>query len=320
MPEHSHDHDHSHAHRHGPGVSETKLKLAVVLTLAFVAGEAAAGLWSHSLALLSDAGHNFADAAALGFSLYAIRVARKPSHPEMTFGYHRVSILAALVNAVSLVVIALFIVWEAIDRLRHPEEVNSRVMIGVAVAAVAVNVVITFWLHGGRHDLNVRSAYVHMIGDAVSAVGVVVAGVVVAVTKTRVADPAVSFLIAALILYSSWGVLKESVGVLLEGAPAGMDMAAVVASIRGVPGVLDAHDLHVWTVGSGVIACSCHVLVGEQSIREGQQILKRVVSELERHHKINHTTVQVEVEGHHADEMYCNIQPDAEAAHVGHHH
>jgi cobalt-zinc-cadmium efflux system protein len=294
---------------------------AVILTLTFVVGEAIAGYFAHSLALLSDAGHNFADAAALGFSWYALWIAKKPSNPGMTYGYHRVGILAALVNAVSLVVIALLIFWEAIDRLRHPEPVHGWLMIIVATIAIAVNLLIGLWLHAGaKHDINVRSAYLHMMGDAISALGVVIAGVVVVVSGWRLADPIVSFLIAGLILWSSWGILKESVNILLEGTPFGMDMSAVEKCVASLSGVLGVHDLHVWTVGPGAIACSVHILVAEQSIREGQQILHAVVEELRQHHSINHTTVQVEVEGHASNEMYCSIEASAGALHAGHQH
>ncbi len=310
---HSH---YDHHHDHTAGVAGSKLGAAVGLTLAFVVAEAVGGYFAHSLALLSDAGHNFADAAALGLSWYAAWIARKPANAAMTFGYHRVGILAALVNAVSLVVIALLIGWEAVGRLRHPEAVHGWLMIVVAAVAIAVNVLISLWLHAGaRHDLNVRSAYLHMIGDAVSAFGVVLAGVAVVLTGWRLADPAVSFLIAALILWSSWGILRESVTVLLEGTPAGMDMAAVEATIRGTPGVLGAHDLHVWTVGPGAVACSVHVLVAEQTVREGQQILRAVVQRLGHDHGINHTTVQVEVEGHASDELYWTIGRDEVPGH-----
>jgi cobalt-zinc-cadmium efflux system protein len=159
-----------------------------------------------------------------------------------------------------------------------------------------------------------------MIGDAVSAFGVVLAGIVVVASGWHLADPIVSFLIAGLILWSSWGVLRESVSVLLEATPYKMDMSAVQKCIASVPGVLNVHDLHVWTIGPGAVACSCHILVAEQSIREGQQILRAVVEELEHHHGINHSTVQVEVEGHESNEMYCCIEPSAGAAHAGHHH
>lgn len=303
------DHPHQHARGHShvpPNVSGRMMGAAVALTVAFVVIEAVSGWVAHSLALLSDAGHNLADAAALGFSWYALWIAGKPSHQGMTFGYHRVGIFAALANAVSLVLIAVFIGWEAIDRIRQPEIANGPLMIVVAVAAIIVNLVIGLWLHkDSKNDLNIRGAYIHMLGDAVSAFGVVIAGVLVAAMRAPLADPVVSLLIAGLILYSSYGVLRESATVLLEGTPSGMDMPAVVAAIKSAKGVLDVHDLHVWMVGPGVVACSCHILVAEQSIREGQQVLRAVVRDIEHRFHITHTTVQVEVEGCEADDMYC---------------
>jgi cobalt-zinc-cadmium efflux system protein len=280
--------------------------IAVALTLAFVLVEAVCGWLAHSLALLSDAGHNLTDAAALGFSWYALWMANKPSHQGMTFGYHRVGVLAALCNAVSLLVIAVFIAWEAIIRIRQPEAADGRVMIGVAAGAVVLNLLIGIWLHkGAKNDINIRSAYLHMLGDAVSAFGVVIAGVLVAMTGASWADPVVSLLIAALIFYSSFGVLRESATVLLEGTPEGMDMPAVITAIKSVAGVLEVHDLHVWMVGPGVVACSCHIVVAEQSILEGQQVLRAVVQNIHQRFHINHTTVQVEAEGCDANDMYC---------------
>ena len=312
-------HDHSHAHGHShvpPDVSSRVMGAAVTLTLAFVVIEAISGWLSHSLALLSDAGHNLADAAALGFSWYALRISRKPSHHGMTFGYHRVGVFAALANAVSLVAIAGVIGWEALSRIRAPEPANGTVMIGVAAAAIVINLLIGMWLHAGaKDDLNIRSAYLHMLGDAVSAFGVVIAGVLVATLHVPLADPIVSLLIAGLILYSSYGVLRESSPVLLEGTPAGMDMPAVIAAIKNVAGVLDVHDLHVWMVGPGVVACSCHIVVAEQSIREGQQVLRTVVHDIEHRFHITHTTVQVEVEGCAADDMYCTGRHAHDASH-----
>ena len=297
-------HDHA-AHSHGEVTGRT-LAGAMALTLGFVGVEALLGWFGHSLALLSDAGHNLADAAALGFSWYAVRAAARPSHERMTYGYHRMGVVAALANAASLVVIAIVIVWEAIERLRYPAQPNAGLMIGVAVAAVAVNTLISVRLHAGAaHDINVRSAYLHMVGDAVSAFGVVIAGVIVAMTGQPVADPIVSLLIAALIVWSSYGVFQESTTVLMEGTPAGTNMSGVVDAITSVHGVLGAHDLHVWMIGPGVIACSCHILVAEQSVREGQQVLRAVVRELEHRFQITHTTIQVEVEGCPSDDMYC---------------
>ncbi len=313
---HGHTHDHAHSHSHVPvNVSNRAMGAAVALTLTFVLVEAIAGWTAHSLALLSDAGHNLADAAALGFSWYALWIANKPSHQGMTFGYHRVGVFAALANAVSLVLIAVFIGWEAIVRIREPQPADGPMMIGVAAAAIVVNLAIGLWLHrGAKDDLNIRSAYLHMMGDALSAFGVVIAGVLVAARQWSLADPLVSLLIAGLILYSSYGVLCESATVLLEGTPAGMDMPAVIAAIKNVGGVLDVHDLHVWMVGPGVVACSCHILVAEQSIREGQQVLRAVVDDIEHRFHITHTTVQVEVEGCDANDMYCMGQRSSGAA------
>ncbi len=304
-----HDHGH-HGHSHAPaGVSTRTLAAAVVVTLLFVFAEAAAGWWAQSLALLSDALHNLADAAALALSWYGLRIAARPSHHGMTFGYHRVGILAALVNAVSLVVIAVFIAWEAVARLLHPAPADGGLMIVVAAAAVVINTTISLWLRrAAAGDVNVRSAYLHMVGDAVSAAGVLVAGAIVLWTGSAIADPAVSLAIAVLILWSSWGLLRQTTAVLLEGTPPGTDMDAVVRAISGVRGVINVHDLHVWMVGPGVVACSCHILVAEQSIREGRQVLRAVVDEVEHRFGISHTTVQVEVEGCEATDMYCNPQ------------
>ncbi|HVC20404.1 MAG TPA: cation diffusion facilitator family transporter [Vicinamibacterales bacterium] len=310
--DHAHNHDHSggHAHDHGHAAvtaSAGRLAPALVLTLAFVGVEALAGWFAHSLALMSDAGHNLADAAALGLSWYAVWIARRPAHAGMTFGYHRVGILAALINAVTLVVISLGILWEGIRRLQAPTAVHSAVMIGVAAVAFVLNLVISVWLHGGRHDLNVRSAYVHMIGDAVASLGVVGAGIVVATTGSSLADPVVSLLIAALILWSSWGILRESVTVLLEGTPAGLDMARVEQTIRAVGGVQDVHDLHVWTISSGIVACSCHVLIDKGRTRAGQTILHEVSSALGHRFGIWHATVQIEVDSCESAGMYCDL-------------
>lgn len=297
-------------HAHGGPATGRYLRRSIVLTLGFVAGEAVSGYWANSLALLSDAAHNFADALALIFSWYAIWIARKPSNAQRTFGYHRVGILAALVNAVSLVVIALFIFWEAVERLRKPEPVQSGLMIGVALLAVLLNGMISLWLRGeAKHDLNLRSAYLHMLGDAASALGVVVAGVLVALSGASAADPVASILIGGLILFSSWGILTEAVNVLLEAAPKGLDMVAFERAIRGAPGVLDVHDLHVWTVASGLVACSCHILVAEQSVRSGQQVLRAVAAILEQQFRITHTTIQVEVEGCEPNDIYCTLRP-----------
>jgi cobalt-zinc-cadmium efflux system protein len=304
----SHAHHHHHHHHHGE-LTGRRMAFSIGLTVAFVVAELAAGLFSHSLALMSDAGHNFADALALVLSWYALWIARRPANARRTFGYHRVGILVALANAAALVVIALLIFWEAAQRLLRPAPVHSGLMIGVALTALLLNTVISLWLRSeAKHDLNVRSAYLHMVGDALSSLGVVGAGVIVAVTGSSLADPAVSLLIGALILWSSGGILTEALTVLLEAAPSSLDMAALEQAIQGIDGVLDVHDLHVWSVASGIIACSCHILVAEQSVRSGQQVLRGVAELLEHAYGITHTTVQVEVEGCEPNDMYCTMR------------
>lgn len=310
-----------HGHDHGGSGTGRRLVLSIFITLAFVIGEAVAGYFAHSLALWSDAGHNFSDALALVFSWYGIWIAQKPSTAKRTFGHHRVGILAAFVNSVSLVLIALFIFWEAALRLRNPEPVHSTPMIVVALGAVLMNTLISLWLRSSaKKDLNVRSAYMHMLGDAISALGVVVAGVVMATTGASIADPLVSILIGVLILWSSWGILKESVNVLLEGIPEGLNMESVEQTICGVAGVDAVHDLHVWTVGSGIIACSCHITVEEQSVRSGQNVLRAVADELEHNFGITHTTIQVEAEGCEANDMYCLMKVAQGLKATGHNH
>src|ERR1043165_5645748 len=296
----------AHTHNHASGIAGKRLAASILITLAFVMAETIAGFFSHSLALLSDAGHNFADALALLLSWYGIWIARKPSPQARIFGYHRVGIFAALVNAVSLVVIAILIFWEAANRLGHPAPVHGTPMIAVALVAIVINGGISYWLRrDAKRDISVRSAYLHTLGDAISAAGVVAAGLVIVFAGTSIADPIVSVLIGLLILWSSWGILQESVNVLLEAIPKGMNMDKVEQTIAGVPGVLAVHDLRVWTIGSGIIACSCHITVGEQSIRSGQDVLRAVNDALAHNFGISHSTIQVEVEGCDPNDMYC---------------
>lgn len=310
----------SHNHPHGAEASNPRLGLSIALTLAFVVGDAIAGYLAHSLALMSDAGHNFSDALALILSWYGLRAAKQPASSKRTFGSHRVGILTALANALMLVAIGAVIIWEAVERFRDPQPVHSGPMIWVALVAVVLNGMISLWLRGAaKSDLNMRSAYLHMLGDAVSALGVVLAGILVAATGSPVADPVVSLLIGAAIIWSSWGIINEAVNVLLAATPEGIDMEALERSIKGIHGVLGVHDLHVWTVASGIHIATCHVLVSEQSIRSGEQILKAVAGMLRHDFGIGHTTIQVEVEGCDEDELYCTLRPLTQS-HEGHEH
>ena len=267
--------------------------------------EAFAGVFAHSLALISDAGHNFADAFALILAFGAAKIAESPSTPNRSFGYHRATILAALVNALSLVLISLYIFWEAYRRLGTTETVNSQLMVGVAFVALVLNGAITFFLRNSKEDLNVRSAYVHMLGDALASIGVIVGGLIILFTGFYWIDSLVSIIIGFFILYSSWGILREATDILLEAAPKGLSIAEVEHSIKDVSGVLAVHDLHVWTISSSMLACSCHVAVSRKTVEDGQQIVKEIVVELANRFHIEHTTIQVEVEGSDPNELYC---------------
>ena len=294
---------------------------AVGLTLAFVVVEATAGFLSHSLALIGDAGHNLADAGALGLSWYALWIARRPANARMTYGYHRVGILAAGANGLSLVVVALALGAESVLRFRYPEAPAGWTMAAIGALAVALNLTVGAWLHVGSHgDLNVRSAYLHMIGDAVSAAAVLGAGIVVACTGWAVADPIVSLGISALILFGSWRVLRETLHVLLEGAPEGLALNDVGHTISSVDGVLGVHDLHVWTVGPGVIAASLHVLAEDQPIRQGQQLVAAISQALRDRHHITHATIQLEVDASCGDAIFCEIKRASGFSHAGHTH
>lgn len=304
----------SGSHTHGAGVSSRKMWLVTAITLFFCLGEALVGYRSNSLALMADAGHNLADALALALSAFALWVATKPADHKRTFGYHRVGILAALVNAIGLAIMAIVIFWEALQRLQTPEHVQSGPMIWVALLAIVLNVGIAWWLaSAAKADLNIRSAYMHMLGDAAASLGVVIAGVIIALTSWFVADPIVSIVFAMLVLWSSWGIFTESVQMLLEGTPVGMELSHVDAAIRGVQGVLDTHDLHVWTISSGLVVCSCHIVVAEQSVSGGQKILQEVAHMLAHDFSIAHTTIQIEVED-------CGGHEHTVLNHHAHHH
>jgi cobalt-zinc-cadmium efflux system protein len=305
-----------HHDQHSPTMSGRSIPFAIGLSLAFVAAEGFIGWRTGSLALVSDAGHNFTDAIALALAAFAIRMARKPATATRTFGYHRVAILIALTNALSLVAISLVIFREAIARIQRPEVVDSGWMIGTALAALAMNVWISMRLHAGsRHDLNIRGAYVHMVGDALASAGVVLAGIIVWSTGYVIADPIISIVLSALILWSSVGILRESLDILLEAAPRGMDLAEVGRTVCGVPGVVGCHDLHVWTISSGILAASCHAVVTESSAAGGQRIAHAVSAVLADAHGIAHATVQVEVEACADADRPCSMSRlDAPAA------
>lgn len=270
------------------------LSIAFFVTTGFMLLEVAGGYLTGSLALLSDAGHMLSDAGALGLSLFAMWFARRPPTPEKTYGFHRGEVLAALVNAATLFAIAGMILVEAYGRLRQPSPVEGGLMLAVAVAGLLANLTVAWVLHGGdtRENLNMRGAFLHVLGDLLGSVGAISASLLILYTGWYPADPLISVVIALLILRSAWRLLLDSLNVLMEGTPQNLSYWEVDRAIREIPGVEDLHDLHLWTVTSGFPACSCHVVVG----REGNPdtVLHEVTELLQGRFEILHTTVQVE--------------------------
>lgn len=283
-----HHHDHS-AHRTG-----WILWFSLAATLAFTGFEVYAGLWSQSLALLSDAGHNFTDALALLLAAVGFYLQDKPANHVKTYGYQRAGVIAAFVNAATLVVISLFIFWEAAWRFIHPEPVNDRVMLWVAALALMVNGVIMLALNRGqKDDLNLRAAFIHMLGDALGAVAIIVGAIVIRFTNWTYVDPLLSIAIGLLIVYTAWDVIRESLNILLEGSPRGVDLVNVTDAMSEIEGVLDVHDLHIWSLGSKTHALSSHVLIEDMPPSASERILKRL-NEVLCGFGIHHTTIQFE--------------------------
>ena len=313
-------------HVHG-ATSGKYLWISLAITLTFVAFEIIYGLRSHSLALVSDAGHNASDALALGLAAYAIWVARRPATHKKTFGYHRVAILTALINAATLIVIAIAILIEAVQVFRHPAPVQGGTVMAVSAVAVVMNTLIAYWLRGGsHHSLNARAAYIHMAGDALSSLGVLIAGAAVKYAGWQFADPIVSVLISGFILYSSYGVITEATNILLEGTPAGLDVADLVGAIRTTPPVADVHDLHLWTVGDGIHFLSCHVVLPDAlSMAEGATVVRDLNTMLHDRFNIGHATIQIETgdcDGCRIDpqELYCELTSRPVGCGHGHAH
>jgi len=313
------------SHVHGP-TSGKKLWVSLWITLAFVVLEAIAGWQAHSLALLSDAGHNLSDALALGLAAFAIWIAARPATAKRTFGYHRVCILTALFNAVTLIVLALFIGIEAWQRFINPKPVGGDMMIWVALAAVVMNTVIAMALSGdAKKSLNSRAAFVHMVGDALSSAAVVGAGIIVHYTQWVYADSVVSALIAVFIAYSAWEIVVDATDILMENTPKGIEVDRVVASIKLVTPVCGVHDMHIWAVGDGLNFLSCHVqLPDDCKLSECASVIKKIQQKLHDDFNIGHATIQVEVEAAcatpHGSELFCEMEPHNHDDHHDHGH
>jgi cobalt-zinc-cadmium efflux system protein len=311
----SHSHAHSHSHSLN-GTSSQRLLLALVITLLFVVFEAAAGIFANSLALMTDAAHNLTDVVALGLSWYALRIALRPANAAKTFGYHRVGIVVALVNALTLILISLYIFYEAAQRFLHPLPVQDSVLIVVSLIAFFVNSGTALLVrHGSQSDLNQRSAFIHLAGDALATLGALLAGIGIAFTGWDWLDPFASILIAALILWNVVGIVRESLDILLESTPRDVNIQAVVNAINTVPGVRGVHDLHVWSLAQNLRALSAHILTEDTSISEGARVQRDVNAILHERFGIAHATLQLECFGCEPDALYCEInQPPHEHA------
>jgi cobalt-zinc-cadmium efflux system protein len=289
---------------------ENRFVLSMLLTFAILIAEVIGGFWTGSLALLSDAAHVFMDVFALGLSYLALRLSALPADDRHTYGFHRLEVIAALINGMTLGAIAIEIFSESWHRWFNPQPVKSVEMLVIAAIGLVVNLVVAFVLGGHEHehdhegedgaeaheeaeDLNVRSAFLHVVGDAVSSVGVIVAAGVIWFTGWEWVDPLMSVFIGILIVLSSWRVLKSSLHILVEGVPEHLSVEKIGASMAGVPGVLDVHDLHVWSICSGHVALSAHVITADQTITDGNGIMTELKARL-RQFGIEHTTIQFE--------------------------
>jgi len=309
-----------HVHAHHGGSPKRVLTISLAVTAGYIALLVIAGIRAHSLALLSEAGHNLSDLLALLLSLLAVYLQSRPASSTKTYGYHRAGVLAALVNAVSLVAVSFFIFYEAFHRLQHPEHIQASVMMWVAAAGVLMNGVIALLLFrsAGRSggDVNIRSALLHEVGDTLSTAAVIVGGWAILVTGDYWIDSALSFGIGALILWSGYGIVRETLNILLEGTPRGVKLELVEAAIRAIDGVNDVHDLHCWSIGSETRALSCHIAIADIPPSVSERILKDVKECLHHGFSIDHTTIQFEhVE---CEVAHGCVMPVGESA--GHHH
>jgi cobalt-zinc-cadmium efflux system protein len=289
--------------------TRSRLALSLVLTLGFAVLEALAGLLANSLALLTDAAHNLTDVMALALSWYAVRLTGQPSNSQKTYGYHRAGILVALANSTTLVLISLGVFYEAYWRLLSPPPVRSEVLAVVGAIAFAVNVVTALIVRRrGERDLNLRAVFLHLVGDVASTLGAVAAGVLIYFTGANWLDPVVSVLIGCLIVYTAWGILRETVEILLESTPRDVDMSAMVNDMMSIEGVLGVHDLHVWSLTRQLRTMSAHLLTEDAPISAGTRIQDQVSRLVGDKYNISHATLQLEAARDDPDALYCDIE------------
>jgi|SRR5579883_156162 cobalt-zinc-cadmium efflux system protein len=310
--DHGHGHDHSHGHGHDhahPTMRPSVLAWAMVATLGLVVAEVFGGILGHSVALLNDAVHNLSDVPALGISWLAMRWAERPADSEKTFGYHRAGTLAAFTNAVFLVILALWLGYESIDRLRSPVEVVASWMIWTSIAALMVNGGITLVLVRGHSDLNLRTILVHNFGDALSNIAIIAGAIVIGYTRAHWIDPLLGLGIGLLVLYSSIGILRDSAHILLEGRPKSARIEEVARAILSIEPVQEVHDIHVWSLGGSHIALSCHARIPDMHMDECEKILAKIRKRLADDFAIEHSTVQLERAGLPATSGYVMPEP-----------
>lgn len=304
----SHNHDHTH------GANKRVLKLSFIIISVYMVVELIGGIWTNSLALLSDAGHMLSDAISLGVGLLAFTLGEKMSNNSKTYGYKRFEILAAVFNGVTLILIALYIFYEAYKRLFHPPDIASSGMLGIAFIGLLVNIFVAWlFMRGGdtEENLNVRAAFLHVLGDLLGSIGAITAALLIMFFGWRWADPLASVLVAILVLFSGWRVTKESLHVLMEGVPRNVDINQIIKAVNKVQGIISIHDLHVWSITSGYNALSMHAVVhGDMSINEGQKILEELQHVLKKH-GIQHVTIQMENKDHlHDESILCQMNRD----------
>ena len=308
-----------HSHDHGQATGQV-LKWSLAATFAFVAVEVFAGIQAHSLALISDAGHNFTDGLALLLAWIGVYLQSKPADETKTYGYHRAGVLTAFINALTLVILSGWILYASVVRLRSPQPVHAGIMMGIAALGLILNGGITWVLRqASRHDINIRGAFVHMFGDALGSAAIIAGAIVIRYTGWEQVDPALSILIGILIVWTAWGIIREALNILLEGLPSGLQLQDVSSSMRAVEGVLDVHDLHIWSLGSSTRALSCHVLIADVPPSKSDGILHHLNAMLAGRFRIGHTTVQFEHVGCAISESGCAIPVRAEG-HESHRH
>jgi cobalt-zinc-cadmium efflux system protein len=302
---HTEAHDH---HEHSVESSlHGRLVLAVALTAAYMAAEIVGGLLTNSLALLADAGHMASDVAGLLIAVVAAQLVQRPATSGRTFGFRRAEILAALLNSMALIGVAIFIAWEAVTRFREPLAVNGAGMLIVALGGLLVNAASAWLLHtGAQHSLNVRGAFLHVLMDLLGSIGVIIAGVVILLSGWEAIDPIISLLLAVLILPRAWSLLRAASEVLMESTPAHLDTRKIQTALAAVPGVVAVHDLHIWTIGSGFIALSGHVVASDVP---SSGLLHDLQGILRTRFGIQHTTLQLERPDHAEDGTCCEIDP-----------